>query len=64
MEEKILKSFIKHKGKEVENLDLMVALPDNFEDCPTCQVMEKEMNGKVWDVICTKSGRVKEILLL
>lgn len=64
MEEIILKSFKKYEGKEVKDLDLMVAIPDNFDEYPTCQVMETKVNGKVWDVVCTKSGRVKETLLL
>lgn len=64
LEEKILKSFKKYMGKEVEGLDLIVALTEDcwpdFEGTYSCEVMEKQDNGKVWTCECTKSGNVKE----
>ena len=68
LEEKILRSFIKYKGKEVEGLDLMVAFcedtwPDD-EGIYTCVIMEKQDNGMVWDCECTKSGKVIETIKL
>ena len=64
MEEKILKSFKKYEGKSVKDLDLIVSIPDDFDYGHECQVMEKKDNGKVWHVTCTKSGNVKDTLLL
>ena len=68
LEEKILKSFIKYEGKEVEGLDLIVCwTPDcwpDFENTYSCEVMESQENGKVWEVECTKSGKVKNTYLL
>lgn len=64
MEEKILKSFKRFEGKEVKDLDLIVSLPDDFDETHECEVMERESNGKVWAVICTKIGNVKETILL
>lgn len=68
LEEKILKSFIKYEGKEVEGLDLIVCwIPDNWPDFGnvySCEVMESQDNGKVWEVECTKSGKVKNTYLL
>jgi len=64
LEEKILKSFIKYEGKEVKDLDLLVALcPDCWPDDEgvyTCEVMETQDNGRAWHVECTKNGNVKE----
>lgn len=65
LEEKILKSFIKYMGKEVEGLELMVAWcpdcwPEEFDHIYTCEVMERQDNGKVWTCECTKSGNVKD----
>lgn len=65
LEEKILKSFIKYMGKEVEGLELEVALspdcwPEDYDNLYTCEVMEKQDNGKVWTCECTKSGKVKD----
>lgn len=60
LEEKILKSFRKYEGKEVEDLELAVALDDGWDDEHTCSVMEAKNNGRVWFVECTKSGNVKE----
>ena len=61
MEEKILKSFIKYMGKEVEGLDLIVSIdPESWEEEHNCVVMEKQDNGKVWDVSCTRNGNVKD----
>ena len=68
LEEKILKSFIKYMGKEVEGLDLIVAWTEDcwpdFEGSYTCEVMERQDNGKVWTCICTRSGNVKDTYLL
>ena len=61
LEEKILKSFIKHEGKEVKGLDLMVSIdPENWEEEHACEVMEKQDNGRAWTCECTKNGIVKE----
>ena len=63
LEEKILKSFKKYMKEEVEGLDLIVSTtPDcwpDFEGAYTCEVMEKQDNGKVWTCECTKSGNIK-----
>lgn len=62
MEEKILKSFIKYMGKEVEGLDLIIAIdPENWEEEHTCEVMERQDNGKVWTCECTKNGNIKDV---
>lgn len=66
MEEKILKSFTKKMGKEVEGLDLMVVIspdcwPEDLDNIYTCEVMEKQDNGRVWTCECTKNGNIKEI---
>lgn len=61
MEQKILNNFIKKMGKQVQELDLFVALNtdeyDNWDK--TCEVMETKDNGKVWFVECTKTGNIK-----
>lgn len=64
LEKKILESFKKYEGKEVEDLDLFVAV---IEDCwpddegvYSCEVMERQDNGRVWTCECTKNGKVKE----
>lgn len=66
MEQKILESFNKKMGKEVQGLELLVALNtdeyDNWDK--TCEVMETKDNGKVWFVECTKTGNVKSIYQL
>ena len=62
MEEKILNSFKKKLGKKAEGLDLIVSIPDNFEDEKECTILETKDNGKVWQLICTKTGNVKDIL--
>jgi len=68
LEEKILKSFIKYEGKEVKGLDLIVSLiPDcwpDYEGTYSCEVMEKQDNGRVWTCECTRSGNVKDTYLL
>lgn len=65
LEEKILTSFIKYMGKEVEGLELFVAwIEDTWPDeegTYSCQVMETKDNGKVWDCECTRSGKVKSV---
>lgn len=61
MEEKILKSFRKYMGKEVENINLLVSIPDTFEYEYQCEVLEKEDNGRVWLVQCTRNGNVKDV---
>ena len=64
LEEKILASFKKKLGKEAKGLDLFVAIsPDcwsDWENTYTCEVMEKQDNGKVWSLECTKSGNIKD----
>lgn len=63
LEQKILNSFIKYMGKEVEGLDLFVALdPENWGEEHTCEVMEKQDNGKVWTCTCTRNGNVKDTI--
>ncbi len=65
LEEKILKSFVKYEGKEVEGLDLVVFIdPDAWEEEHLCEVLESKANGKVWEVACTRTGNVKETYLL
>lgn len=68
LEQKILKSFIKYMGKEVEGLDLIVSWTEDcwpdFEGSYTCEVMERQDNGKVWTCICTRSGNIKDTYLL
>ena len=59
MEEKILNSF-KKKAKEAKDLDLIVSIPEDFDYEHECEVMEKQDNGKVWNVVCTRSGNVKD----
>ena len=60
MEEKILKQFKRILGKEVKGLNLIISMPDDFEEEPECVIMEKRDNGKVWDVVCTKKGNIKD----
>lgn len=64
LEEKVLKSFIKCEGKEVESLDLIVCIADDEfpddEGIYQAQVMERQDNGRVWNCICTRTGNVKE----
>lgn len=68
LEQKILKLFIKYMEKEVEGLDLFVALTEDcwpdFEGTYSCEVMERQDNGKVWTCECTKSGKIKEVIEL
>ena len=56
MEEKILKQFKRILGKEVKGLNLIISMPDDFEEEPECVIMEKRDNGKVWDVV----GNIKD----
>lgn len=66
LESKILKSFTKKLGKEVEGLDLIVFIDEDYWPDPDniynycCEVMESKDNGKVWTCVCTKSGNIKE----
>jgi hypothetical protein len=64
LEEKILKSFKKYMGKEVEGLDLIVTLSEDnwpdFEGTYACEVMERQDNGRVWSCECTRNGNVKD----
>lgn len=64
LESKILRSFTKKLGKEVEGLDLIVCVePDTWPDDDgqySAVVEEKKDNGKVWDCYCTKNGNIKE----
>ena len=68
LEEKILNSFIKYEGKDVDGLDLFVALTDDnwpdYDGVYSCEVMEKQDNGKVWYCECTKNGNIKETYML
>ena len=64
LETKILKSFVKHEGKAVKGLDLLVATCDDEwpddDGVYHAQVMEPQDNGKVWECVCTKNGSIKE----
>ena len=61
LESRVLKSFKKYEGKEVEKLDLIVLIdPENWEEERTCEVMEKRDNGRVWTCYCTRNGKIKE----
>lgn len=69
LENRILKSFKKYMGKEVEDLDLIVCIspdcwPEDIDNIYTCEVMERKDNGKVWTCECTKNGKVKETIQL
>lgn len=65
LEKKILNSFKKNMGKEVESLDLFVAFNDDTwpddEGYYLVEVMERQDNGKVWTCQCTKNGIVKDV---
>lgn len=62
IEEKILETFKKKLGAEAKKLNLMVSLdPEAWEEDHYCEVMEKQDNGKVWEVKTTRSGKVIEI---
>ena len=69
IEQTILNSFIKYMGEEVKGLDLMVAFsedtwPDDISQEYVSLVMETKDNGKVWEVVCTRSGKVKDAYLV
>ena len=68
LEEKILANFIKYMGKDVQGLDLFVALIDDcwpdYQGTYSCEVMESKDNGRVWELTCTKSGRIKDCIEL
>ncbi len=59
MEEKILSSF-KQKEKELKDLELIISMSDDFEETHECEILEKKENGRVWNIVCTKSGNVKD----
>lgn len=65
LKDKILEQFKKKMKKEVEELELIVALTEDcwpdFEGTYSCEVMETKDNGKVWECDCTKSGNIKNI---
>jgi len=63
LENSILKSFIKYMKNEVNNLDLFVSLPDEetWDEEKECVVMEKQDNGRVWNVICNKNNKVIDV---
>lgn len=63
MEEKILNSFVKKMKGEVKKEDLIVSIPDCFGDDDEyyCEVLEKENNGRVWNVETTRNYNVKTI---
>lgn len=46
-EEKLLKLF--QKKEKVNTNNLLISIPDNFENDNEYIVMEKEENGKVWN---------------
>lgn len=50
MEYKILRSFRKYMGPKVKYNYLLVSIPDNFDECYECEIMENKINGKVWYV--------------
>lgn len=64
LEKKILESFKKYEGKEVEDLELFVAFNEDcwpdYEGHYLVEVMEPQENGRVWTCECTKSGKVKD----
>ena len=66
LENTILKSFKKYMGKEVNDLDLIVYIEEDYWPDPDsiynycCEVMESKDNGRVWTCTCTKNGRVKD----
>jgi len=64
LEQRILETFIKYEGKEVEGLDLGVAFCEdnwpNEEGDYLVEVMERQDNGRVWTCQCTRSGKVKD----
>ena len=61
LEDKILKSFQKFEGVDASNY--IVCIGDDWWDdnIYECTVEEKQDNGKVYLVSCTKSGRVKDV---
>ena len=65
LEDKILEAFKKKMKKEVEGLELMVALTEDcwpdFDGAYLCEVMETKDNGRVWTLECTKKGNIKDI---
>lgn len=64
LEKKILDTFRKYEGKEVENLELFVAFNEDtwpdYEGNYLVEVMEPQDNGRVWTCECTRSGKVKD----
>lgn len=65
LEVKILNLFIKKMGKEVEGLDLFATIVEDMWPDDSgyyeCIVMEKQSNGKVWGIECTRTGNIKSI---
>lgn len=61
LEAKILKSFQKYINTNISNL--VVCIGDDWGDYGIyeCVVEEKQDNGRVYQVSCTKSGRVKSV---
>ena len=68
IEQVILNNFKKYMKSQVQDLDLIISLSeDTFPDdygIYSCEIMEAEDNGKVWNVTCTKNGKIKEAILL
>lgn len=61
LETRILKSFQKYEG--IDASSLVVCIGDDWGDdnIYECVVEEKQDNGKVYQVTCTKSGKVIDV---
>ena len=60
LEEKILDLFQKKEGIDTSNL--IVSLPDDFDESYSCEIMEQEDNGKVWTIqLNSKLTRIVDI---
>lgn len=62
MESKILNEF-KKKMKMEARSDLFITMDmgDYGEWLQTCTIMEATPNGKTWDIVCYKTGKIKNI---
>lgn len=63
LNEIILDAFKSKMGKEISKLDLIITL--DFDDWGNymneCEIFENTTNGRTWNVITTKSGKIKNI---